>query len=95
MSLSMLRYFIMGLKKYTGYCKNCKKKLLIPTWHICEDCDPNSFRNVSLRTQLMGEQIKLEHTRRAYWYEINNRKNINKASVLLLDENGSIIGYKM
>ena len=97
MSLSMLRYFIMGLKKILqkGYCRECNKKLLVPSWSLCDDCDFTSFRNRYLRKQIATEKAKLKTINRKYRTKKALDENVANASILLLDENGQIIGYKM
>lgn len=87
----------MGLKKILrkGYCRECDKKLIVPAWTICDDCDFNSFRNQYLREQIATEKAKLKTINRKYRTQKALDENVSRASVLLLDENGQIIGYKI
>lgn len=100
----------MGFKKLItkSRCKLCKKVLPVPTWEICDNCNPKSYRNIQLRKQIKIEKArlnqiqtekKLKQNPSIYKYknyaQIPN-EIIIKASILIHDDmTGKIIGYKM
>lgn len=76
-------------KKNFGYCDECNKKILVPSWKLCADCDFNSYKKIYLRRQVKMYQ-RLLREEQAH-YKNSNHKN---ARTLLIDENGKVIGYK-
>lgn len=71
-------------KKIQGICDDCGKKLMIPSWLRCADCDFMIYRK-SYFDKLERKQFKFKNLNSKY-------KN---ASTLLIDETGKIIGYKL
>jgi hypothetical protein len=78
-------------KKVYGKCDDCKKKLIVPTWRRCADCDFKRFE----------KKYKKKHTLSATAIKRNNRvlrnytrsEKIKNASILITDEKGNVIGY--
>lgn len=88
----------MGLKKILnrGHCRECGRKLAIPSWTICDDCDFKSFRNQYLRQQIRIEQARLKSLKQTQETRKVTDRNIARASMVLTDDiTGEIIGYKL
>lgn len=87
----------MGLKKLLskGTCKECGKKLPIPQWTLCDDCDFKSFRNTHLRKQIRLEKANFEAERHIRKMQEKKRAIKWDARILLYDEvTGVYVGWK-
>jgi hypothetical protein len=75
-----------------GFCDNpkCKKKLIVPSWKFCEDCDFARFKKVYIKREIAS--IKKNIFRETRKPKEEKYKN---ASVVMVDENGKVIGYKL
>lgn len=83
-----------------GFCDNpkCKKKLIVPSWRFCEDCDYSSFKNRYIRNQkkIAKEVVRQFKLKKVFLEKIKkSKKAIDTASVLVIDEKGKVIGYKL
>lgn len=92
----------MGLYKLINKdtCTICGKKLLVPSWKNCEDCDFNSYRNKYLRKQIKIEKANLvrlqfQKLKRKNMRSVNS-SNLVKAQIIVFDDySGKVIGYRM
>jgi hypothetical protein len=78
-------------KPNLGYCDKCNKKVLVPCWKLCADCDYFSYRKKYFRRQLRMYQARLRAERVAY----KNEKYKNATTILFDDVTGKIIGYRL
>ena len=75
-----------------GFCDNpmCKKKLIVPSWKFCEDCDFIRYKKVYLKKEIASIKQKIfRETRKP------KEEKYKDASVLVVDEFGKVIGYKL
>jgi hypothetical protein len=76
-------------------CKKCSKKLLIPSWTVCDDCDFKSFRNRYLRKQLKKELAQYQAEQHIRKMQENKRAISFEARILIYDEvGGVVVGWK-
>jgi hypothetical protein len=93
----------MGLYKLINKdtCTVCGKKLLVPSWKNCEECDFNSYRNKYLRKQIKIEKanllkLQIKKLKKRKSMRNVNRKKLVKAQVIVFDDySGKVIGYRM
>jgi hypothetical protein len=93
----------MGLYKLINKdtCTVCGKKLLVPSWKNCEECDFNSYRNKYLRKQIKIEKanlarLQIKKLKKRKSMRNVNRKELVKAQVIVFDDySGKVIGYRM
>ena len=94
----MTNYLIQ--RKNFGHCGECNKKLLVPSWKNCEDCDFNSYRNKYLRKQIKIEKtnllrLQIQKLKRKNMRSVN-REELVKAQIIVFDDySGKVIGYRM
>lgn len=79
-------------KKIFGFCDKCNKKLLVPSWKLCADCDFQSYRNTYLRKQVRLLKQQFNQDIKKY---TTRKEAYKKASCLVIDDTGKIIGYKL
>jgi hypothetical protein len=88
-------------RKNFGICSECTKKLLVPSWKKCEDCDFKSYKNKYLRKQIKIEKTNLLKLQIKKLKKRKSMRNVNsfelvKAQVIVFDDySGKVIGYRM
>lgn len=75
-----------------GFCDNpkCKKKLIVPSWKFCEDCDFARFKKEYIKREIKEIKKNIFIKRKP-----SNEEKYQNASILVVYENGKIIGYKL
>jgi hypothetical protein len=83
-------------------CRICKKKLFVPSWTVCDDCDYTSFRNAKLRKEIRLAKAQLRQmaqvrARKIYQQRVFRAippKYVENAQIIVIDDNGMIVGWK-
>jgi len=70
-----------------GRCEKCKRKVSVPSWKCCADCDFERYRRSWLR-----KQIKIN--KKILFKKKTRKDKIADYKFLIVDEYQNVIGYK-